>query len=111
VVSFRTSKGERDRMRAEARELGLKTLTDLCRYRFGFPLGEPGSEPLTDADLLEGGAIEDKTAIVLAHLIDRFDEFEKRQTRIARYLGVREDPPREPKAPPPPAPPIEGFLR
>jgi len=48
VVSSRTSKGERDRMRAEAPRAGLRSHRPL-RYRFGFPLGEPGSEPLTDA--------------------------------------------------------------
>lgn len=88
VISFRTSKGERDRMRAEMRELGLDTLGALCRYRFGFPAGEGGTETLKEHELVAEMPVDLATAKVLAMLVDRIDELQRRLSRITRHLGI-----------------------
>lgn len=87
VISFRTTKKERELLHLWARERGHKTISEFIRAQLGFQIGIEGTESMQEADEITTFT---QVAKVLAQLCDRMDE-------MRRQLNMQ---PRAPIMPP-----------
>lgn len=88
MISFRTTKQEREQLKAWTTQRGFKYISELIRATFGFQPGLPGTEPL---DEVERKLLENRIEVLErleTNAIDRLDELDRKLRRIISHLGA-----------------------
>jgi hypothetical protein len=84
VVSFRTTRVERERMRVEMREMGLAHLSEYVRYKLGLPAILPmAADDAQDSELTSAKVVQ-----LIVNMLQGQDDVLARLNALCRKQGI-----------------------